>query len=178
MVLFFIGYQSELLNRPERIKVEINFVDKTLYPLEKKVLQSYIEGIGSEKIEFLYKDQWKEYTTKIQLDCYTPEEIFVEKCRAAMTRRTYKLRDMIDIYFIEENYGITVEDCREKIIEKTNFMLDLYGRYRENIRNKIFPRPDRYNEEMDLMIIEIPKDLIPSIKRIHEDLKEVKDSII
>ncbi len=177
-MVFFIGYHSGLLNRPERIKVEINFVDKTLYSLEKKVLQSYIEGIGSEKIEFLYKEQWEEYTKKIKLNCYTPEEIFVEKCRAAMTRRTYKLRDMIDIYHIEEKYGITVENCREKIIEKTNFMLDLYDRYRENIRNKIYPRPDPYNEEMDLMIIEIPDDLIPSIKSIHEDLKEVKDSIV
>jgi predicted nucleotidyltransferase component of viral defense system len=99
MVIFFIGYQSLIENLPGKIKVEINFVENIQLPLLEKELVSYMGTIDSEKIKFLYEKLWKEYSVPLSLTCYDPKEIYLEKCRALMTRKVYKLRDSIDVYF-------------------------------------------------------------------------------
>lgn len=179
MAVFFLGYHSEMLDRPERIKVEINFVDKTLYPHKKSVLRTYVETVEKEEIKFLYPEPWREYTARIELDCYDPREIFIEKCRAALTRKAYKLRDMIDIYHLEKEYGHTIRDYREDILDKTRFMLDLYKRYQENIELLELPEPNiQEEEEMKLMIQTPPPDLQTTIERIHREMKRLREEIV
>ncbi|MCJ2556339.1 MAG: nucleotidyl transferase AbiEii/AbiGii toxin family protein [Candidatus Thermoplasmatota archaeon] len=178
MVLFFIGYQSEILNMPSSIKVEINFVDKTLYPFKDRELRSYVENVESEELEFLYEKLWNEYNTEIQLGCYDPREIYVEKCRASLTRMAYKLRDVIDILFMEEEFGYSVNEYKEQIEEKVRFMLELYERYRENIELMRFPPADILgSEEMKLFLIEPPKDLGLEVLRIHSELDDIRKEL-
>ena len=98
MVRFFIPYNSELPGIPTKIKMEINFVDRTYYPYETRSLQNFIAGIENKELPFLYKEAWNEYNKTINIECYDPREIFTDKVRAIMTRRVYKLRDTIDIY--------------------------------------------------------------------------------
>lgn len=178
MVLFFIGYQSEILNMPSSIKVEINFVDKTLYPFKDRELRSYVENVGSEELEFLYEELWNEYNTKVRLKCYDPRETYVEKCRASLTRRAYKLRDVIDILFMEEEFGYSVNEYREQIKEKVRFMLGLYERYRENIELMRFPPADILgSEEMKLLLVEPSKDLGLEVLRIHGELDDIRKEL-
>ncbi|MCK4367629.1 MAG: nucleotidyl transferase AbiEii/AbiGii toxin family protein [Thermoplasmata archaeon] len=178
MVLFFIGYQSEILNMPSRTKVEINFVDKTLYHFKDKELRSYVENMGSEELKFLYEELWNEYNTKVRLKCYDPREIYVEKCRASLTRRAYKLRDVIDIFFMEEEFGYSVNEYKEQIEEKVRFMLGLYERYRENIELMRFPPADILgSEEMKLLLVEPSKDLGLEVLRIHGELDDIRKEL-
>jgi len=179
MIIFFPGYKSEILDIRSRIKVEINFVDTIVYPLRDMQLKSYIEGTDSEELRFLYEDQWREYDKTIQLTCYDPEEIFIEKCRASMTRKAYKLRDIIDLYFIERKYGYNILDHRNAVKEKVKFMLDMYKRYQENIDILQLPSIDlQKNEEMKLMIVTPPKDLEGAISNIHHQLKQIRMELL
>lgn len=179
MVLFFIGYNSEILNIQSRIKIEINFIEDIIYPFKKKKLKSYVRNLDSDELKFLYDVPWMEYSAPISLECYDPREIFLEKCRASMTRRNYKLRDVLDIYFLEKRNNLSIPSLKRAIKEKTIFMLDLYERYRENIESMVFPSPDLLvSEEMKLMLQPIPDDLEQNILRIHKQLDDVKKEIL
>ncbi len=179
MALFFIGYKSEILNIQSRIKIEINFIEHTLYSFKEKKLNSYLKNLESEELKFLYDVPMKEYSTPISLECYDPREIFLEKCRASMTRRSYKLRDVLDIYFLEKRNNLSISSLKQAIKEKTAFMLDLYERYRENIDSMIFPSMDILkSEEMKLMLIPSPEDLDRNIERIHKQLDDVRKELL
>ncbi len=179
MVIFFIDYRSEILNLPSKIKIEINFVDKTLYPFQSKKLNSYVNDLDSEEIKFLYTKMWEEYTKSIKILCYDPREIFLEKCRASITRKAYKLRDVIDIYYLNNKFGYTINKFKPKILDKIQFMLDLYERYQENIELIKLPEPGDYqNEEMKLLIITPPKDIGKNIENIHNQLSKLKNELL
>ena len=179
VVQFFIGYNSEILNMASRIKVEINFMDITLYAFKKKNLKSYVEGIDSEEMEFLYETQWKEYLTPVTLGCYDSREIFIEKCRALMTRKAYKLRDVIDIYFLEKNNNYSIPAYKKAIKRKTGFMLELYERYRENIKALELPSTNILaSEEMKLLLVKPPENLEENVNRIHGQLDKIREELL
>lgn len=178
MSRFYLGYHSHILDAPAKIKMEINFVDKTLYPYQTKALQSYIQDIESEKIQFLYKDQWTEYTTPITIQCYDPREIYTEKCRAVLTRIKYKLRDIIDIYKLEKQYGYTIPEYKDPTIQKTLFILDLYHKYQETIETKTLPEITQISrEEFQLLTINPPTDFEEHILRIHQQIEELQTEL-
>ena len=178
MVLFFIDYFSEIQNIPARIKIEINFVDETYFPFQKKNLKSFVDEIKSEELRFLYTEMYDSYSKPISLACYDPREIFLEKCRASLTRQVYKLRDIVDIYYLEKKYGYTIKKFQPQILKKIRFMLELYERYNENIELLDFPVVDLTRaDEMKLMIVPPPKDLVKNIKRIHKELEGIKNKL-
>ncbi len=178
MVRFFFGYNSELLGIPAKIKMEINFVDITLYPYQTPILQSYIEGMENKELQFLYRESWDEYKTPINIECYDPREIFTDKVRAIMTRIVYKLRDAIDIYTLEKQYGYTIPDYKDPIKRKTRFILDLYNRYKENLETLTLPDLDHLpDRETKLLIHQPPKDLHKNIKRIHTQIQQLQTEL-
>lgn len=178
MVLFYIGYRSDVTGIASRFKVEVNFVDKLLFAPAPRELSSLIDGIESEDMKFLYPDLWNAYCGKISLQCYDTKEIFVEKCRASLTRHVYKLRDILDIYFLGERYGLTIKGLSPQIKEKILFILDLYKRYRDNIEFTQFPTIAQLNkEEEKLLLIERPEGLYHEIERIHKQLEKIRDDV-
>ena len=179
MAVFFLDYRSEIEDRPSRMKVEVNFVDMTQYPLQTRGLSSYVESVDSEEIEFLYKELWEEYISNIKLVCYDPRDIYVDKARASMTRKAYKLRDVIDIYYLEDRFGYTIPEYEDAIKEKVGFMLDLYKRYKENIELVEFPTKEvLQSEEMKLLLITPPPDLENRIQRIHGQLDDIRKELL
>ena len=179
MVLFFIDYFSEIQNLPAKIKIEINLVDETYFPFKKKNLKSFVGSIESEELRFLYTEMYESYSKPIRLTCYDPGEIFIEKCRASLTRQVYKLRDIIDIYYLEKKYGYAIKKYQPHIVKKIRFMLDLYERYNENLKLLELPEVDLTNaDEMKLMIIPPPKDLGKNVRRIHRELETIKTKLL
>ena len=182
MVTFLLYYDSEILGVPTFIKVEVNFVEDILYEFKDNQLNSYIEGIDSEEmktIQFLHGGLWDEYTRDVVLRCYDPKEIFVEKVRASLTRIAYKVRDAVDIYYIEKELGFTLSDFREEIIRKTKFTTDLYQRYGDRI--EIVPSPPDEvlkSKELNLLLIDPPDNLQEEIVRIHSELDNIRDEIL
>ena len=54
--------------------------------------------------------EYKEYTEEIDFDVYDPQEILSEKIRAILTRQGTKARDYLDVYLIEKNFGISLDE--------------------------------------------------------------------
>ena len=178
MVRFFIGYNSVTLGIPARIKLDINFVDKILFPYQTPILQSYINDLKNKELQFLYKEAWNEYTKHIKIECYDPREIYTDKARAVMTRIAYKFRDTIDIYTLENQYGYTIPDFKDPIKRKTRFILNLYDRYRENIETTMIPDTEYLSDrENKLLIHQPPKDLHINIQRINTQIQQLKTEL-
>ena len=96
-----------------------------------------------------------------------------------MTRRGYKLRDSLDLYFMENRLGLSVNRLRPVILRKIDFMLDLYLRYRENIELSQIPRVDlSRGQEMMLLLDETPSDLRRRVALINGELEKLRREIV
>lgn len=116
------------------IKLQINFVEKILFPIKRARLESL--GIESKELKFLFPDIYEEYTTKIMFNVYDIREILCEKIRAILTRRGIKERDFIDVYLVSKKFKIDLDALHSEIITKTRFALSLYHKYRQNLDEK------------------------------------------
>ena len=115
----------------------------------------------------------------VSFRCYDPREIFIEKCRAALTRKNYKFRDVLDIYFMEKQFNYSVSDFETEIKEKVKFMLELYKRYRENIELIEYPGIETLDsKEMMLLQASVPENLFDDISRIHDDLEQIRKKLL
>lgn len=175
MIRFFIGYHSYTLKIPATIKIEINFVDETLFPFKNNKLQSLITNVSNKELEFLYKTEWNEYKKVVTINCYDPREIFTEKVQAAMTRVSYKFRDAIDIYKLEQKYGYTISNYEEEIRKKTMFAINLYRRYYDNVKTLQMPDiktiPER---ELNLLLFKPTRNFYENINRVHNQLLQMQ----
>jgi signal recognition particle subunit SEC65 len=179
MVYFNLGYHSTILDIPAKVKIEISFIDIRLYPTKTNVLRSYVGMLDDEELKYLHEKLWEEYARPVSMTCYDSREIYVEKCRAALTRIKYKLRDVLDIYYIEKKFGYTLDEFRSQIIEKTRFSIDLYRRYGESIEMPSIPPLDALrSEEMRLLLVQPPTDLRPKLKNIQSELESIRIDII
>jgi len=172
-------YYSELNKVWADVKIELNFVDVMAYPTREMNLGTYLEVIESAELEFLYEEPYHAYSRTVRLNCYDCREIFIEKCRAMMTRRTYKPRDSLDIYMMERKFGYRVPDFEDEIIRKVEFAIKMYSRYQENIRLIELPHPREVNfDDNNLLLIDTPDDLEGSVRAIHEQLEEIRQRVI
>jgi len=179
MVTFFIWYTSEVTGMKSMLKVQVNFVESVEHPVNTMDLKSLITGIDlDEETEYLFASSVNEYREEISFPCYGAQEIYTEKCRAALTRIAYKLRDIIDIVYIERRYGYSIQEMKKEIVRKTVLMIQSYSRYDRRFHESEFPQVDSLdNEEMKLMLVEPPEDLTAEIKRVHEELEVVRTEI-
>jgi hypothetical protein len=99
-----------------------------------------------------------------------------------MTRRGIKARDFVDIYKLSKDLGIKSEKLEKAIIDKTEFMLKIYDRFRRNFAQKranlgkdeIF----RWGQESELLLQPIDeKDFRLFIKDFTHYLKSVVKKI-
>jgi len=133
---FKIWYQSEILNRRSFVKVQINFVEKLHYPSQRSELRSLLDMSKEQRELDVLFPEYKEYASKIRFDVYDIREILSEKVRAILTREGVKARDFLDVYLICRDFNIKLEDLYDGIIDKTQFMLNLYEKYRKNLAEK------------------------------------------
>lgn len=175
----FMRYDSEVLSTSDWIKFEVNFVDLLLYPPQRRALSSYAQDVRSNELMFLFKEPFNEYITPIELDCYGPLEIFLEKCRAAITRKVFKYRDLVDIHLLKEKMGIEMMDHSQDIIEKTRYMLDLYRKYRENIELRtITPEDIAGSEENSMLIAPITPGIQQGAEMVSKELNEIREMVL
>lgn len=172
---FKVWYQSEVLVRKSFLKVQMNFVEKLCYPFKNAELKSLVSGNHKELV-MLYPE-YEEYTQKISLDLYDCHEILAEKIRAILTRKGTKARDFLDVYLIEKEFNISLEDVFSCALEKTKFTLNLYARYRENLEDKratVLSTPFSWGEEKGLLLREIDeKDFYKFIEKLRVYLKKI-----
>lgn len=136
-VSYKLWYDSEILKHEAFVKVQINFVDRVMFPPEKRKLKSLISGASYDELERLFPEEYKEYHDEISLQVYDIREILAEKVRSILTRRGVKARDFVDVYLIAKTFGTDVHEVKSEIVEKTAFVLDLYQKYRDNFDAKM-----------------------------------------
>ncbi|MFH1547589.1 MAG: nucleotidyl transferase AbiEii/AbiGii toxin family protein [bacterium] len=174
---FKIWYRSEVLNRESFMKVQINFVEKIIFAPQKAELKSLLSKYD-EELSLLFPE-YQEYMQKIPFQVYDIREILTEKIRSILTRQGIKARDFLDVYLISKKHQIEPEDMYDPIVSKTQFMLDLYKKYRKNLEAKkdlVKSQPFRWGEEKGLLLQPIDEkeffkfleDLKPFLNRIVE----------
>jgi predicted nucleotidyltransferase component of viral defense system len=159
------------------IKIQINFVEKILFPIKKQEIKAIVQE-NKKEIEFLFPKSAELITKTIKINCYSLKEIAVEKVRALLTRKGFKSRDIIDLYELSKQ-NIHLKDIRKKVIEKTLFMLD-FSKYQENLNNKNFEKFVIGNEQT-LLLKPIEKDFnvfanktIKELNELVNDIRELK----
>lgn len=176
---FKVWYQSEVLGRKSFLKVQMNFMEKICYPFKGAELKSLISN-NPEEILLLYPE-YEVYTRKIGFDVYDCHEILAEKIRAILTRQGTKARDYLDVYLIEKQFRIPLDDIYNCVLEKTDFTLNLYKRYRQNLEEKkqtLLSTPFNWGEEKGLLLKEIDeKDFYKFIDRLKALLKKIIDNL-
>jgi len=131
---FKVWYHSEVLDTNAFVKVTINFLEKICFtPLSGDLKGIYIDE-GSQVYDLF--PEYRDYSRIIAFSIYDLREILCEKVRAILTRRGVKARDFVDIFLIKEKHGIEPKNLTASLIEKTNFSLRLYEKYRQNLDAK------------------------------------------
>ncbi len=161
------------------IKIQINFIERILFPIKKEKLTSPLKEY--KELEFLFPSFYKEYRKALSLNIYDIKEIFCEKIRAILTRKGIKERDFIDIYLISKKFGFGYEDFETEILEKTTFMLNLYTKYKTNLEENLkvlsvdsFP----FGSENYLLLTEINREeFYKFVKEFITYLKKIGDRI-
>jgi predicted nucleotidyltransferase component of viral defense system len=134
MCTFKIWYQAETLNVESFVKVQMNFVEKLIFPSHKGTLCS-LQCKQSDELSFLFSE-YVEYFQTTSLFVYDVREILCEKVRSILTREGFKARDFFDIYFICRKFSLKLEDLFEFILEKINVALGMYWKYKSNFSVK------------------------------------------
>lgn len=152
---FKFWYPSAMGNRETFLKIQFNFVEKLFYKPKKRSIRA-IALPQKERMLLEYPEFADCTVSSPKLFVYDLKEIAAEKIRAILTRRGFKARDIIDLYWLSKK-GITVQKVRLQAIQKTLFMLS-YLKYRQNLENKQFAEKIGFSEEQLLSIQPAGKD--------------------
>ena len=178
MCTFKLWYHSELLNRESFMKVQMNFVERLYFPIQKKELRT-LTSKESEELIFLFPE-FQEYLQTITFYTYDIKEILSEKVRSILTREGYKARDFLDVYLICKEYKIFLEEMLEPIVGKTSFVLQTYEKYRKSFAKKaiLLDEPFLWGEEKGLLLKDIDdKDFSDFLEKFGLFLKKVVDQV-
>jgi Nucleotidyl transferase AbiEii toxin, Type IV TA system len=117
------------------VKVQINFEDPLLYPTVSTRAKSLLRGSVPPAFRLLEGNPATGYATAIPVTAYDPREILVEKCRAILTRTAAKGRDLVDLFLLERDRGLRVENDEAGVVEKTRRSVQGSARYRAQARS-------------------------------------------
>jgi len=174
-ITFKLWYVPDGQTNETFIKIQINFLEELKYPIKNRhannIFFGKLEKFGSA---FLLPEN-SEWVLEIpELNCYDLKEILIEKVRAILTRRGMKARDFIDIYMIEKNEKLNVEDFRKQILDKTKSMLK-FEKYKINLGSKEFKDFSFLREEEErILLVPLPKDF----KSFFEHFKEFLNGLL
>jgi hypothetical protein len=171
-------YYSELMKQRIEIKIQINLYEKMIFGPQKCRLKTYLADINDSGLNGLFEKECQEYSKDICLSCYDTREIFVEKCRAVLTRTTYKHRDSLDLFMLGKKYNHQVMVFDDEIEAKTRFALDNYSRYREILESVSLPDPSMIDfDDAHLLLIPKPSGLEERVREIHVGLETIRKRI-
>jgi len=176
---FKIWYRSEVLDHESFIKVQINFVEKLIFTPQNGELKSLLLE-PKEELQALFPE-YEEYWQKIPFGIYDIQEILTEKIRSILTRKGFKARDFLDVYLISKKQQIELKDMQDSIVNKTQFMLNRYTKYRKSFEAKkelLTSQPFKWGEEKDLLLQQIDeKDFFKFLQKLNPFLDSIIDEI-
>jgi predicted nucleotidyltransferase component of viral defense system len=118
----------------EKIKLEVNYAEKLAFKpktLKANTLLSW-KGITLTSKEYERYIEFLGNYYPLRLLAYSDREILVEKVRALLTRREFKLRDLYDLYKLNQR-GLEISKYKNKIVDKIRNYLALSSLAREHL---------------------------------------------
>lgn len=128
----YLRYEA-LTGEPSMVKVQVNFVEPRVRADVTREAHSLISRDRPMAAEVLEGPGLEAYRTSFPVVCYDPVEIAAEKCRAILTRKAPKGRDVLDLYLLERDLGVRVEDVLDSARLKLAFALGLGEKYALNL---------------------------------------------
>jgi predicted nucleotidyltransferase component of viral defense system len=165
--IFYFSYDSVVLNKEEKVKIEMGLRFNPILPVEeRKINHKFIHPFTGEPL-----------FDGGRVICLALKELTAEKMRAAATRIAIAPRDFYDLgYLLKVGFDFTdaefLDIFRKKLVED-NFPTDL-EKYRYNL--------GRAREEIDEMISRVEEELSPVLPlkvkatfNIQDVLKEINE---
>ena len=179
LVTFKVHYTSVLTGTPSFIKIQINFLEKIIFPYQIKELISLIKPPQFTEEDQIYFKEFLEFYKTTKIEVYNIKEIVAEKVRSLLTRKAIKSRDAIDLLFIYNSFNIKPQDFINEITEKILFSINNYEKYRKNLiltKDKLQTLEFRYSEVRPLVIKHFNKEnfdaYVLDLKRLLIELAE------
>ena len=179
LVTFKVHYTSVLTGTPSFIKIQINFLEKIIFPYQIKELISLIKPPQFTEEDQIYFKEFLEFYKTTKIEVYNIKEIVAEKVRSLLTRKAIKSRDAIDLLFIYNSFNIKPQDFINEITEKILFSINNYEKYRKNLiltKDKLQTLEFRYSEVRPLVIKHFNKEnfdaYVLDLKRLLIELTE------
>jgi predicted nucleotidyltransferase component of viral defense system len=173
MVTFKLWKKSEL------IKIQVNFVDKILFPHKTITVKTLLDNVQLSKDDIAYFEELLEFYKPFKVKAYDEKEILCEKVRAILTRRAQKLRDLYDLFMLDKS-GVKIKALRRQIIIKINACLR-YKRYRSNLeknrRSLELTAVLEDSFERGLFVTRPSKDFDAFLKGLPDVLKDVMSEV-
>ena len=146
--IYYLDYDSAVLNKKESIKLEISLRFNPLRPVVTKEVNH----------KFLHPFTKEPLFGAGSVNCLTLKELVAEKLRAAATRKIIASRDFYDLGFLlREKFNFNDKEQLElfrKKLEEDGFLSDL-SKYRVNL--------GRTDKEIDEMMSRIEDELFPAL---------------
>lgn len=176
-VTFHLHYAPAISPSSGKIKMEINLVDLILHRPLRMSLSSLLDRVDA-RTRYVHHEDVRTYGNPVRMLSYPKEEILIEKCRAAMTRGQYKIRDTIDLAMLKRRFDMDIFDFEGEIEEKLRFTVDRFQRYREAFNEASLPEdPDELEKDMNLLIIPRPSNLMNDMVDINKHLNQLKNDM-
>ena len=179
LVTFKVHYTSVLTENSSFIKIQINFLEKIIFPCQIRELISLIKPSQFTEEDQIYFKEFLDFYNPIKIKVYDIREIVAEKVRSLLTRKAIKSRDAIDLLFIYNSFNIKPQDFINEITEKILFSINNYEKYRKNLiltKDKLQTLEFRYSEVRPLVIKHFNKEnfdaYVLDLKRLLIELAE------
>lgn len=115
------------------VKIQVNFCDPIRHTCIEANAKSLLNGGAPDELMLLDEDLTRMYSAPVKCLVYDPRELVAEKGRAILTRESPKGRDVLDLFLIERDLGIRVEDHIEDVVKKTAYSVSREGRYHAHL---------------------------------------------
>jgi predicted nucleotidyltransferase component of viral defense system len=124
---------KDLAAIPSFIKLQVNFLEPMVYGVRNVEASSLLNGDRPNDLQLVDEILTEAYATPVNCVSYDSREILIEKCRAILTRQAAKGRDVLDLFLLDRELGLHVEDYLPQIERKTRFSIENRKRYREHL---------------------------------------------
>ncbi len=124
---------KRLSGEPDSIKIQVNFIEPLVYETQPRQVRTLISAAEPKALQLLDDDDTVAYRSSYSVQCYDPKEIAAEKCRAILTRKAAKGRDVLDLFLLERDLGIRVEPLEGVVRAKLELVLSFGDKYADNL---------------------------------------------
>jgi hypothetical protein len=166
--IFYFSYESVVLNRREKVKIEVGLRYNPIIPVqEKKIIHKFLHPFTREP---LFEGG--------KIVCLSLKELAAEKMRAAATRLNIAPRDFYDLGYLLK-VGFNFEDLEfldifKRKLAEDNFSTDLqnYRHYLGRSKEEIEDMKARLEEEL-FPVLPIKEKSAFNIQYVLEEMNEI-----